>query len=74
MISLSAPKTFLQQTTQSMIDTMDEIDYAFYLAYGMTPEDEELESLLDVEMYNIMDADVPMQVEESHSHVLPCNA
>ena len=32
---------------QMMIDTMDEIAYAFYLAYGMTPEDEELESLLD---------------------------
>ena len=32
---------------QMMIDTMDEIDYAFYLAYGMTQEDEELESLLD---------------------------
>ena len=55
MISLSAPKTFLQQTTQSMIDSMDEIAYAFYLAYGMTPEDEELESLLDVETYNTMD-------------------
>ena len=40
---------------QMMLDTMDEIDYAFYLAYGMTPEDEELESLLDVEMYNMMD-------------------
>ena len=31
------------------------MDYAFYLAYGMTPEDEELESLLDVEMYNTID-------------------
>ena len=34
---------------------MDEIAYAFYLAYGMTPEDEQLDSLLDVEMYYIMD-------------------
>ncbi len=34
----------------STTETMDEIAYAFYLAYGMTPEDEELESLLDVEM------------------------
>ena len=74
MISLSAPKTFLQQTTQSMIDTMDEVAYAFYLAYGMTPEDEELESLLDVEMYNILGADVPMTVEESYRDVLTSNA
>ena len=74
MISLSAPKTFLQQTTQSMIDNMDEIAYAFYLAYGMTPEDEELESLLDVEMYNIISEDLPMTVEESYRDVLTCNA
>ena len=74
MISLSAPKTFLQQTTQSMIDSMDEIAYAFYLAYGMTPEDEELESLLDVEMYNIISEDLPMTVEESYRDVLACNA
>ena len=74
MISLSAPKTFLQQTTQSMIDTMDEIAYAFYLAYGMTPEDEELESLLDVEMYNNIDVDVSMPVEESNRPVLTDDA
>ena len=74
MISLSAPKTFLQQTTQSMIDNMDEIAYAFYLAYGMTQEDEQRESLLDVEMYNTIDADVSMTVEESYRYVLPCNA
>ena len=43
---------------QMMIDTMDDITYAFYLAYGMTPEDEELESLLDVEMYNMMETDL----------------
>ena len=40
-----------------MTETMDEIAYAFYLAYGMTPEDEELSSLLDVEMYNMIGAD-----------------
>ena len=74
MISLSAPKTFLQQTTQSMIDTMDEMDYAFYLAYGVTQEDEELNSLLDVEMYNTMDSDVAMPVEESYRDVLPSYA
>ena len=57
-----------------MTETMDEIAYAFYLAYGMTPEDEELSSLLDVEMYNTMDADVPMSVEESNRPVLTDNA
>ena len=57
-----------------MTETMDEIAYAFFLAYGMTEEDEELESLLDVEMYNIMDVDVPMAVEESNRNVLTDNA
>ena len=57
-----------------MTETMDEIAYAFYLAYGMTPEDEELESLLDVEMYNNIAVDVPTSVEESHSLVLTDNA
>jgi hypothetical protein len=32
---------------------MDAQDYAFYLAYGMTQKDESLDSLLNVEMYNI---------------------
>ena len=53
---------------------MDEIAYAFFLAYGMTEEDEELSSLLDVEMYNKMDVDMPMTVEESHRDVLTDNA
>ena len=57
-----------------MIDTMDEIDYAFYLAYGVTQQDEELQSLLDVEMYNILGADVPMTVEEGYRDVLASNA
>ena len=55
---------------QMMIDTMDEIAYAFYLAYGMTPEDEELDSLLDVEMYNIIEQSFEFPVEASHSTVL----
>ena len=42
--------------TTTMIDNMDAADYAFYLAYGETQEDEELSSLLDVEMYNMMDS------------------
>ena len=58
----------------SKTETMDEIAYAFFLAYGMTPEDEELESLLNVEMYNTMDGDLPMSVEESNGHVLTDNA
>ena len=33
---------------------MDAEDYSFFLAYGMTQEDEAEDSLLDVEMYNIM--------------------
>ena len=57
-----------------MTESMDEADYAFYLAYGMTQQDEELDSLLDVEMYNILGADVPMTVEESYRDILPCNA
>jgi hypothetical protein len=52
-----------------MTETMDEIAYAFYLAYGMTPEDEELESLLDVEMYNMIDANCPSPVEARDSSI-----
>ena len=54
----------------SMTETMDEIAYAFYLAYGMTPEDEELSSLLDVEMYNMIGADSGSQIEACDSTVL----
>ena len=57
-----------------MTESMDAADYAFYVAYGMTQEDEELEALLDVEMYNIIDANVLTSVEESYRDVLPCNA
>ena len=57
-----------------MTESMDATDYAFYLAYGMTQQDEELQSLLDVEMYNILGADMPRTVEESYRHVLASNA
>ena len=57
-----------------MTETMDAADYAFYLAYGMTQQDEELQSLLDVEMYNILGVDVPMTVEESYRDFLASNA
>ena len=53
-----------------MLDTMDDITYAFYLAYGMSPEDEELDSLLYVEMYNIIESGFEFPVEASHSTVL----
>ncbi len=53
-----------------MTETMDEIAYAFYLAYGMTPEDEELSSLLDVEMYNMIEPDVMKTIEACDSTVL----
>ena len=57
-----------------MTETMDATDYAFFLAYGMTQEDESLDSLLDVEMYNILGADVPMSFEESYRDVLASDA
>ncbi len=53
-----------------MTETMDEIAYAFYLAYGMTPEDEELESLLDVEMYSTIKEDVLRSSEASDGALL----
>ena len=74
MTSLLLQNSYLPLTTQSKIETMDEIDYAFYLAYGMTQENEELDSLLDVEMYNILGADVAMPVEESYRDVLASDA
>ena len=53
-----------------MTETMDEIAYAFFLAYGMTPEDEELESLLDVEMYNMIETPSGAAFEARDSSVL----
>ena len=53
-----------------MTETMDEIAYAFFLAYGMTPEDEALSSLLDVEMYNMINVDSSTAFEARDSTVL----
>ncbi len=39
-----------------MTESMDEIAYAFYLAYGMTEEDEELDALLSTEEYTCTDS------------------
>ena len=49
---------------------MDEIDYAFFLAYGMSEEDEKLNSLLDVKMYNMIDAPDSASFEARDSSVL----
>jgi len=57
-----------------MIDNMDEIAYAFYLAYGHDVEDDALASLLDVEMYNNIGVDMPCAVEASHSDFLSANS
>ena len=54
----------------SITEAMDDIAYAFYLAYGVSPEDEQLSSLLDVEMYNMMDADDSATFEARDSSVL----
>ncbi len=55
---------------QTMLDTMDDITYAFYLAYGMTPEDEELDAALDVEMYSTIKEHVLSSCEASDSALL----
>lgn len=49
---------------------MDAADYAFFLAYGKTQEDEQLDSLLDVEMYNMMTSEMQDTLEAGHSNVL----
>ena len=49
---------------------MNTQDYAFYLAYGMTPEDEQLDSLLDVEMYNMIGTESSAALEAGDSSVL----
>ena len=56
-----------------MTESMDATDYAFFLAYGMTQEDEKLNSLLDVEMYHNIDANTFRDNEESYSNFLRDN-
>ena len=48
---------------------MDAEDYSFFLAYGMTQEDEVEDSLLDVEMYNMVVSDTQVLDEESYGTV-----
>ena len=48
---------------------MDAEDYSFFLAYGMTQEDEAEDSLLDVEMYNTVVSDTQAMDEESYRAV-----
>ena len=45
-------------------------EYAFFLAYGMTQEDESLNSLLDVEMYNMIGTEDSAAFEARDSSVL----
>jgi hypothetical protein len=52
------------------MEQMTNEEYAFFLAYGMTQEDESLDSLLNVEMYNIMDVDDGAAFEACDSSVL----
>ena len=73
MTSLLLQNSYLQQTTLSKIDTMDEMDYAFYLAYGMTQEAETQQSLLDVKMYSTIDAESQQAIEASHRDFLASN-
>ena len=54
-----------------MTESMDATDYSFYLAYGMTQEEEDLQSLLDVEMYNMLASDEIVSIHEAgHGDVL----
>ncbi len=49
---------------------MDSEDYAFFLAYGMTQEEEQLLSMLDVEMYTNIENSCTFSVEARNSNVL----
>ena len=60
--------------TYSMTESMDATDYAFYLAYGMTQEDEEIDSLINVEMYNTIDSFDTGELEASHRDVFATDA
>ena len=51
-------------------ETMDAEDYSFFLAYGMTHKDEELDSLLNVEMYNTLEDGTELSSETSHGTIL----
>ena len=56
--------------TTSQTETMDAEDYSFFLAYGMTHKEEQLDSLLNVEMYNTIDGGSELPSETSDSTVL----
>ena len=63
--------SFTKNLTPMMrTDSMDAEDYSFFLAYGMTHEDEEEDSLLNVEMYNNVLEDTYCMDEESDMPVL----
>ena len=56
--------------TTYQTETMDAEDYSFYLAYGMTHKDEELDSLLNVEMYNTLEDGTELTSEASDGTIL----
>ena len=56
--------------TTSQTETMDAEDYSFFLAYGMTHKEEQLDSLLNVEMYNKIEDGSELPSETSDSTVL----
>ena len=60
----------MTELTQTALDDMDQEDFSFFLAYGKTQKDEELDSLLDVEMYNMIGADEGALIEACDSSVL----
>jgi hypothetical protein len=60
----------LNFTSLPQTETMTNEEYSFFLAYGMTQEEQERLSLLDVEMYNIMDVDDSASFEACDSSVL----
>ena len=53
--------------TTYQTETMDAEDYSFFLAYGMTHKEEQLDSLLNVEMYNTLENgfEVPSETSDS---------
>ena len=62
--------SFTKTNSQTMrTDSMDAEDYSFFLAYGMTQDDEAEDSLLNVEMYNMVETGTISLDEESYSTV-----
>ena len=68
MLFTNSTTTFLPY---SMTETMDDIAYAFYLAYGMDVDEESQNYLQpDVEMYDMIRSDSSNDVEASYRDFL----